>query len=682
MVLPTGRRHRCWIWLLTVSVLLSSARPVEAQPLALTRPPVLLYHKQPDERIATIRAIAETHDPQWVDDLIRGYSVETYTPVKLVYAQALQRMTGQRVASTPSAWKAWLAAEVEARRLKRDYAPLELDSLDQQQRAQIQPLALQSGQEQFQQMASVLREPGCDRAPIGDALRYMVFNDHRPEVQTLLTSDWLSRLLACRQVNLNTIAYTLNGLADPGPIRASVNAQVCRCLDADDPVVSRNALHMLAGVEGYSTVLSVPEATERVRELLGSPNVDVVRLAERAMDRLDPRWRAANVTYEEAFTDLYATLGREYPCFELKGIDWQAVGAELLPRAAKVASDDEFGLLCLELVARLEDSHAMLSPLTAELPQIAFPRWDPGLACLIDDRGQPVVYYVDRGGPAESAGVRAGMTVARVNGQPAQEVLGQCMSDSKRYVGYSSERYLRFQAARWLLRQMDRGTLVSLELESPDGERLAVELPAECDVRYLPRLPVPIAGIRDSANVSWTKLDGNLGYIYVRRIRRDLIEQLDRAVAELQDARGIVIDVRGNSGGGFDGRRAHRNFAPDDPDEPDRPRFAGPMALLLDSRCISAGEGWASWFVASGRATSFGEATAGASSRKRVYELTNAKYRVVFPIKAYRGYLDRPIERRGLEPDVPVVQNARDLANQRDTVLEAARQYLLAQPQP
>ena len=171
----------------------------------------------------------------------------------------------------------------------------------------------------------------------------------------------------------------------------------------------------------------------------------------------------------------------------------------------------------------------------------------------------------------------------------------------------------------------------------------------------------------------------NIGYIYVRRIPGDLLERLDRAVGELKDARGLVIDVRGNSGGGFDAPRAHRNFALDDTEEPDRPRFRGPIALLIDSRCISAGEGWASWFVATKRACLFGEATAGASSRKRTYTLKNGLYTVTFPIKAYTGFLDRPIERRGLEPDVLVRPNARDLAAGRDTVLEAAKRYLIEQ---
>ena len=237
---------------------------------------------------------------------------------------------------------------------------------------------------------------------------------------------------------------------------------------------------------------------------------------------------------------------------------------------------------------------------------------------------------------------------------------------------------MRYHAHRFFVRQKEKGAIVKLEMLDGEGKAHDFELPATLGVRYLPRLPVPNSGIRDSTDVSWKMLDDNIGYIYVRRIRSNLISSLDKAVGELKDARGLIVDVRGNSGGGFDSRRAHLNFALDkDSEEPERPRYKGPIALLIDSRCISAGEGWASWFVANNRARLFGETTAGASSRKIIYELKNGLYKVRFPVKAYKGYLDRPIERFGLKPDVPIFQNAQDLIERRDTVLQAAKQYLL-----
>ena len=53
---------------------------------------------------------------------------------------------------------------------------------------------------------------------------------------------------------------------------------------------------------------------------------------------------------------------------------------ELLPRAKQAETDDEFGLVCLELVARLEDSHAHLQKGTLDPPWPPVPRWAMGLA--------------------------------------------------------------------------------------------------------------------------------------------------------------------------------------------------------------------------------------------------------------------------------------------------------------
>ena len=384
----------------------------------------------------------------------------------------------------------------------------------------------------------------------------------------------------------------------------------------------------------------------------------------------------SKANYEEAFADLYNTLGRDYPCFQLKGIDWKAVGAQMLPRAKNVKTDEEFGLLCLELVAKLEDSHASLLEGKLKPPYPSFPQWDCGFSCLIDDCQKPVIYYVDQGGPAYNAGLRPGTTVVSIDGQEALDVMKATMDQVSKYVGYSSDRYLRYHAAQWLGRQMNQGAKVTLAVKDAEEKTKTFELPATLGMRYLPRLPVPVEGVSDSANVSWVMLGDNIGYVYVRRIGDDLVERLDKAAGQLKDAKGLIIDVRGNSGGGFDAARSFRNFDPDDTEETRRPRFKGPIAMLIDARCISAGEGWASWFVAKKRARLFGETTAGASSRKTTYELKNKLYKVVFPVKAYTGSLDRPIERRGLEPDVPLRQNAKDLARGRDTVLEAARAYL------
>jgi RNA polymerase sigma factor (sigma-70 family) len=383
-------------------------------------------------------------------------------------------------------------------------------------------------------------------------------------------------------------------------------------------------------------------------------------------------------THAGAFRDLYDHLARAYPNFALKGIDWPKVGEELMPLAARASTDDEFGLLVERLVARLEDSHAVVMPGSARPPTPNLPQWDPGVACLIDDHGRPVVFDVARGSPAERAGIKAGQAVVSVDGVPAAELVDAWMGRTKAYFGYSSERTLRHDAARAFLQQARRGARLTLVLEDPDGRRATVSASADLGPRYVPRLPVSRPGVLDSVDVSWARLDGEIGYLYIRRIPDGLEAKLDAALRALGGVKGLVLDVRGNSGGGFDQVTAFANFdaAPEAAPGADRPHFAGPIALLVDARTISAGEGWASWFVARKRARLFGSTTAGASCRKETYTLTNGLYRVVVPVKAYTGSLDRPIERRGLEPDVEIRCSAADLARGRDTVVEAAASWL------
>ena len=252
------------------------------------------------------------------------------------------------------------------------------------------------------------------------------------------------------------------------------------------------------------------------------------------------------------------------------------------------------------------------------------------------------------------------------------------MQQTRRFYGYSSERTLKYDAARAFLGQGKRGDRVTIKTLDVAGHEQTVALVADRQIRAMPRLPVPRPQITEGSDISWTTLAGRVGYISIRRIRAGIEASLDCALTELSDVNGLILDLRGNTGGGFDGKTAFLNFERDDSKTAAarRPNYKGPLALLIDERTISAGEGWASWFVATKRARLFGATSAGASCRKEIYTLSNRLFRVVVPVKPYTGYLDRPIERRGIEPDVAVGYRASDLAEGRDTVVEAAAEWL------
>ena len=300
----------------------------------------------------------------------------------------------------------------------------------------------------------------------------------------------------------------------------------------------------------------------------------------------------------------------------------------------------------------------------------------PGLACLIDDRGRPVVFHVDHGSPADGRD-RAGdgdRLRQRREGNRRDGPMDAPAADVCRLF----ERPAAPGRAAWgFVRRDKKGDRLALVLALPDGASKSVEVAAD-----LAALSPEAAG----AEAGDRRRSGRF-VDEARRPDRLHLRQADspgaRAVAgpgvrELGDIRGLIIDVRGNSGGGFDTTTAFVNFDPAHAAArgPVRPRYAGRIALLLDERTISAGEGWASWFVARRRARVFGSTSAGISSRKVTYDLTYGRYKVVVPVKAYSGSLDRPIERRGLEPDVEVRCTASDLSRGRDTVLETAAEWL------
>jgi C-terminal processing protease CtpA/Prc len=466
-------------------------------------------------------------------------------------------------------------------------------------------------------------------------------------------------------------------------IRRLLTMAVALATTERDHVYSRDARGRIAWALQHNR----PAAAQVLNEILRGNDPERARTAREIYKEMtgrtppsiapDPEIRAG---YATSLRALHEHLRTVYPSFRLKGIDWDAVGRDLLPRADRAETEEQFGLLVLELVARLEDSHAVVLEASATSPDPGLPEWDPFIACMSDDRGRPVIYVVGRSTAAWEAGVRPGMTVLTVNGIPAEEAVEQWMKRQRTYYGYSSERYLRYDATRQFHRQKKEGAPVTLALEDVDGHRRVVELASAYRNWYIPRLPVPRPGIDDGgADVSWTRLQDGLGYILVRRIKSGLEASLDQALASLGPLKGLVLDVRGNSGGGFETATAFRNFdlAPD-ASVPKRPRYTAPLALLIDERCISAGEGWASWFIAQERARVFGTTTAGASARKAIYTLPNGLYKVEVPIKAYSGFLDRPIERQGLEPDVEVRCSAKDLAEGRDTVVEAAVRWLAA----
>lgn len=192
------------------------------------------------------------------------------------------------------------------------------------------------------------------------------------------------------------------------------------------------------------------------------------------------------------------------------------------------------------------------------------------------------------------------------------------------------------------------------------------------------------------------------GYIWVGDFTSDRSSQLERAVRELRNKSGLIIDVRNNGGGSgetvrdfaglFADRRVHymdiryRN-GPEHDDfsapaaryvEPRSARFDGPVAILTNRRAFSAAEGLVLAARQMPDATVIGDTTGGGAGSTIVRELPNG-WLVRLSHSIGTDPVGRTWEGVGLAPDRWVVQTEGDVAAGRAPVLDAAVEVLRAQ---
>ena len=186
--------------------------------------------------------------------------------------------------------------------------------------------------------------------------------------------------------------------------------------------------------------------------------------------------------------------------------------------------------------------------------------------------------------------------------------------------------------------------------------------------------------------------EGGWGYIHFRRCKGNLPEMVDQALAELGDVPGIIMDWRGNSGGGFDHDALFGRFIPEGKSTSWEKRYqssgpnpyGGPVVAIIDATCRSAGETGSGIFKEDGRAYMIGESnTAGMSSSKKNIELPSQMFSLYVSVHSNKGRFNKGkgIEGVGVVPHELVALDPKDLAEERDTLINKAVELLKKFPQ-
>ena len=380
-------------------------------------------------------------------------------------------------------------------------------------------------------------------------------------------------------------------------------------------------------------------------------------------------------------------------------------------KAARAAKAPEACADVLErYLAQLNDGHAGLQ----YYPGVEYSR--PAIALLSvrleDSRyagGDPAVrVYVSARDTADETvrEITPGSELLSVDGVPIDSGYAVVQARSPG----STQQWRDYMADSKLLRG-PADSVVELTLREPDGHTRAIRV----------RRP-PFNGYRgesldtvlfwDTLHVSrWERLEGGWGYLryysFLHRDAESAAAAFEEALDSVMDTPGLIIDLRGNSGGFVDAigliagrfitdeatlgftfglekaREKKIKFKDWDPTAvsdtnrtpvvatPRQNVYAGPLVIVIDRGCFSACEGFAGGLQAIGRALVVGSPSGGGGGLAMAAELPSGAI-IAFSWSVFWLPDGQLIEGRGILPDVYVTSRPRDWTSGRDRVLERA----------
>ena len=371
--------------------------------------------------------------------------------------------------------------------------------------------------------------------------------------------------------------------------------------------------------------------------------------------------------WQKTFDVVWKTVNEKSFDPNFGGVNWSAVRERYAPQVGGVKSDRELIDLLGRMLKEMPVSHLNLlewDTLDASLGRSVVNR---GLA-LRDLDGQVVVTRVVHGSSADKAGVRPGFVVAAINDVPvtaARTAEATLAGDMKPY-------------RLALVDEADAMRNVVVEHQLPPSDRLTV---------------ASIGSAKRYVLLESSRLVDGIGYIHFTNFIGAVQKRVLAAVEGLKDTRGLIIDLRGNSGGETEVGMAlasmlveketqlaiMRTRDGDDYYDKAKPRkdgYRGAVVILLDEESASESEDMTAGLQEAGRAIVIGRQSRGVNMDATYQELPLPSVGLLYPTGYPRTPKGQIIEGRGVIPDIEVHLTRSELVRGRDAQLEAALDHL------
>jgi C-terminal processing protease CtpA/Prc len=243
----------------------------------------------------------------------------------------------------------------------------------------------------------------------------------------------------------------------------------------------------------------------------------------------DRTWSAQE--YQADYDELCSQIGSTYAYFDTKPLQWSQVCELYRPDLGQVRDRDQFVTLLEHVIDELYDPHGQLNTNTSKSYRLV----PSGTDLWAEWRaGQAVITQVRENSNAARAGIRAGMSVLTLNGQPIAATVEARLGRSYPHTTAA--------ARDWALRSVLAGLhdiprVLRMQVGSKSREF---------------SLPGPDQSFRGAEPISHAEIRPGIGYILLNdSLGNDAtVRAFDAALAALRSTRGLIIDLRDTASGG------------------------------------------------------------------------------------------------------------------------------------
>lgn len=410
---------------------------------------------------------------------------------------------------------------------------------------------------------------------------------------------------------------------------------------------------------------------------------------------------STDIRAKETFDIVWARLQSSGFKGEHEQLDWVALKAKHQPDIEKAQDIAALRREINELLQDLRASHLVLIPAEA-MPQAGksfeVGNGELGMRLTIVD-GRFLVEQVIDGFPAQRAGIRPGWVVERIGDFDAASTL-TALAKASPDAARRGSTMLQLHAND-LVDAVSPGARIALQLRDLAGEARDVSLTAVAnpDIQTVSLPGLPPMPLRFSQRKLSARDGDCVLYVEFNQWAMPVYDRFVAALREHGGCRGVVIDLRGNSGGLMASMSAVGGLFFDKPvslgtlitsggdlkltalprqvtdDGRDVRRFSGPLAILTDRASVSCSDMFPAGMQALQRARIFGDTSAGMALPAGVAPLPSGD-RLMYPMADYVDAKGRRIESIGVIPDAPSAPTAAALRAGRDPALDAALAWI------